>query len=138
MIADVDAEATRSPRELFEELAALIAQGRWSELGPLYADDVVVRNPFVADGPSMVVGRAAVEQFFGFLAGRVRSLRVDDTTIHETTNREVIVVEFCYRGTGADGAEFVMPAVFVLRVQDGRIVESRDYTGPRREVTSQD
>jgi ketosteroid isomerase-like protein len=49
-------------------------------------------------------------------------------TVHETTDPEVVVAEFEYRGTNLDtGESFVTPAIFVLRVRDGKIVESRDY-----------
>jgi ketosteroid isomerase-like protein len=40
----------------------------------------------------------------------------------------VVVAEIEYAGTViATGAPFRVPAVFVLRVRDGLIVESRDY-----------
>ncbi len=39
----------------------------------------------------------------------------------------VIVAEFAYRGDG-DRGPFAVPCVFVLRVRDGQIVASRDYT----------
>ena len=40
----------------------------------------------------------------------------------------MIVAEFDYAGTViATGAAFTVPCVFVLRVRDGLIVESRDY-----------
>lgn len=66
----------------------------------------------------------------GDLAGGVRRLdrRAADITIHETTDPEVIVAEFAYRGTVVEtGEPFALPGVFVLRVRDGRIVSSRDY-----------
>jgi ketosteroid isomerase-like protein len=40
----------------------------------------------------------------------------------------VIVAEFDYAGTVLEtGEAFTVPCVFVLRVRDGLIVESRDY-----------
>jgi uncharacterized protein len=48
--------------------------------------------------------------------------------VHETTDPEVIVAEFEYRGTVvATAKSFAVPCIFVLRVRDGLIVESRDY-----------
>jgi ketosteroid isomerase-like protein len=48
--------------------------------------------------------------------------------VHTTTDPEVIVAEFEYAGTiVATGEPFRVPAIFVLRVRDGLIVESRDY-----------
>jgi ketosteroid isomerase-like protein len=52
----------------------------------------------------------------------------DNIRVHETTDPEVIVAEFEYAGTIlATGEPFRVPAIFVLRVRDGLIVESRDY-----------
>jgi ketosteroid isomerase-like protein len=52
----------------------------------------------------------------------------DNIRIHETQDPEVIVAEFDYAGTViASGEPFRVPCVFVLRVRDGLIVESRDY-----------
>lgn len=40
----------------------------------------------------------------------------------------MIIAEFEYEGRNTEtGREFVVPNIFVLRVRDGRIVESRDY-----------
>ena len=49
-------------------------------------------------------------------------------TIHETTDPEVIIAEFWYRGhvTGSDRT-FEAANVQVIRVRDGLIVSSRDY-----------
>jgi len=48
--------------------------------------------------------------------------------IHETTDPEVVVAEFEYRGAVVDtGEPFTLPGVFVMRVRDGEIVSSRDY-----------
>ncbi|WP_221463544.1 nuclear transport factor 2 family protein [Actinophytocola algeriensis] len=53
---------------------------------------------------------------------------VEDITVHETTDPEVIVAEFSYLGTVVEtGESFTQPAIFVLHVRDGEIVRSRDY-----------
>jgi ketosteroid isomerase-like protein len=55
-------------------------------------------------------------------------IRPVDIVVHETTDPEVIVGEFSYAGTHpATGEEFAVPCVFVMRVRDGQVVESRDY-----------
>jgi len=67
------------------------------------------------------------DQMRDLLAPRLER-RPANITIHETADPEVIVAEFEYRGTNLDtGEPFVQPAIFVLRVRDGQIVESRDY-----------
>jgi ketosteroid isomerase-like protein len=60
------------------------------------------------------------------LAGTVTTLHADRVRLHESTDPEVIVAEFDYVGQGPQG-EFALPQVFVMRVRDGEIVESRDY-----------
>jgi hypothetical protein len=61
-------------------------------------------------------------------ASRPLRRRPAASTIHETTDPEVIVAEFEYQGTAAEtGEEFALPGVFVMRVRDGEIVSSRDY-----------
>lgn len=124
--------AGMSARAVFDELLAALAGGHWHAATDLYARDVVVRNPFDEQGPK---GRDAVEGFFSFLASRVSALRAEDVVVHETTDPEVVIGEFRFVGDGTDGAGFEMPALFVLRVRDGAIVESRDYLGPRRDVS---
>lgn len=46
--------------------------------------------------------------------------------VHETTDPELVVVEFAY-AISAHGREVEVPCVFVVRVRDGVVVESRDY-----------
>ncbi|MCK9926615.1 hypothetical protein MXD62_05430 [Frankia sp. Mgl5] len=46
--------------------------------------------------------------------------------MHRTADPELVVVEFSYVGRGEQG-DFTLPCVFVVRVRDGHIVESRDY-----------
>jgi ketosteroid isomerase-like protein len=48
-------------------------------------------------------------------------------TVHATTDPEVVVVEFSY-AIAASGVESTVPHIFVVRVRDGEIVESRDYS----------
>ncbi|MFI9457149.1 nuclear transport factor 2 family protein [Amycolatopsis sp. NPDC052450] len=58
--------------------------------------------------------------------GKVR-FQVRDLVIHETLDPEVVIGEFDYQGTAGDSPEFRVSNIFVLRVRDGLIVESRDY-----------
>jgi ketosteroid isomerase-like protein len=120
---------TRSPREVFLALAHGVAEGRWDELPELYAEHTDVVHPFdPARGPALRT-RDELREHFRPAAGAPPFIRrAVDITIHETTDREVIVAEFAYEGTVAGtGEPFRMPAIFVLRVRDGEIVYSRDY-----------
>lgn len=118
-----------SPREVFLALVNGVAEGRLEELPELYAEQTDVLHPFDPLRAPALRTREELREHFTPAAGGPRLVRRPaNIRIHETTDPEVIVAEFEYRGTVADtGAPFVLPAIFVLRVRDGEIVESRDY-----------
>jgi ketosteroid isomerase-like protein len=49
-----------------------------------------------------------------------------DLHVHRTEDPEVVITEFRYEGS-AGGRPVRIPNIFVTRVRDGMIVESRDY-----------
>jgi ketosteroid isomerase-like protein len=118
-----------SPREVFLALVDGVAAGRWEELPGLYAEHTDVVHPFdPLRAPALRSRDALREHFRPTGAGPRLRRRPAGITIHETTDPEVIVAEFEYRGTNLEtGESFAQPAIFVLRVRDGEIVESRDY-----------
>lgn len=72
-------------------------------------------------------------------AGPTLRRQPTNVTIHETANPEVIVAEFQYEGVVVEtGKPFVIPGIFVMRVQDGKIVESRDYLDHLRSAAARD
>jgi ketosteroid isomerase-like protein len=55
-------------------------------------------------------------------------VRPANIKIHETLDPEVIVAEFDYAGENLEtNRTFSYRCLFVMRVRDGEIVESRDY-----------
>lgn len=95
----------------------------------------MVTNPFAPDGPTTSTGRNAVRQFFAGLGGRLDTPTVTDPTLIDGADPEVLIAEFAFAATAAGGSvAFRLPAVFVLRVRDGRIISSRDYIGPRHDT----
>jgi uncharacterized protein len=118
-----------SPREVFLRLVHGVCEGRWDELPELYAERTHVAHPFHPLGVPALRSRDELrEHFAAGSSGVAFDRRPADITIHETADPEVIVAEFAYRGTVAGTDEPVaVPCVFVLRVRDGEIVESRDY-----------
>jgi uncharacterized protein len=118
-----------SPREVFLALVNGVAEGRWDELPSLYAEQTHVVHPFDPHRSAALRTRDELREHFRPTDASPRlHRRPANITIHETADPEVIVAEFEYQGTNADtGEPFALPAIFVLRVRDGEIVDSRDY-----------
>jgi len=119
----------RSPRQVFLALVHGVAEGRWDELPDLYAEQTHVVHPFDPLRAAALRTRDELRKHFSPTGGGpTLRRRVANVTIHETTDPEVIVAEFEYRGTVTETAEpFALPGIFVLRVRNGEIVSSRDY-----------
>jgi ketosteroid isomerase-like protein len=119
--------------DVFRELASRLDNREWERAAELYAEDVVVTNPFAAEGPTTSTGRDAVRQFFVGLGSQLDTLAITDPTLTDGADPEVLVAEFSFSATAGGGSvAFTLPAMFVLRVRDGQIISSRDYIGPRR------
>ncbi|WP_037678516.1 nuclear transport factor 2 family protein [Streptomyces griseus] len=118
-----------SPSEVFLALVNGVAEGRWHELPDLYAEQTHVVHPFDPLRAAALRTRDELREHFRPTGEGPRLDRVaTNITIHETTDPEVIVAEFEYRGTVVEtGEPFALPGVFVLRVRNGEIVSSRDY-----------
>jgi ketosteroid isomerase-like protein len=116
-----------TPREVFLAVIEGVSGGQWDRLPGLYAEDAVVVHP-LAHPREPLVGREALRRHFAAGARLGLELAVRDTVVHETADPEVVIGEFAYEGRViATGRRFRIPNVFVLRVRDGLIVESRDY-----------
>jgi ketosteroid isomerase-like protein len=122
---------TRSPREVFLALInGVAARNDPAELAALYAEKTDVVHPFDPKRAPALRTRDELREHFT----RGRQIRgafdrkAVDILVHETADPEVIIGEFAYEGTNTEtGAAVRVPAVFVMRVRDGLIVESRDY-----------
>ena len=116
-----------SPREVFLALVHGVAESRWEDVLNLYAEQTDVVHPFdPLRAPALRSREELREHFKPGSPGPKLNRRPGNFVIHETSDPEVIVAEFAYRGDGS-GTPFAIPCVFVIRVRDGRIVESRDY-----------
>ncbi|MCP2342526.1 nuclear transport factor 2 family protein [Actinomadura rupiterrae] len=121
---------TDTPREVFLKLVHGVCEERWADVVELYAEQTDVSHPFFPLDAEPMRSRDALRAHFGGGPAQGPTLRRQPTKInvHETTDPEVIVAEFQYEGTVVEtGAPFTIPGVFVMRVRDGKIVESRDY-----------
>ena len=126
--------STKSPRAVLEELVTRVCLFRDGDddqvdaLSNLYAEDARVTHPFHPLDHSELRGRAALRQHFSAGAGVPRNSQssVDDLVIHETGDPEVVIGEFIYTGH-FEGVPLNTRCIFVVRVRNGEIVESRDY-----------
>lgn len=124
-------ETTGSPREVFEHLQQAWL-GQASDLTDgLWAEDVIVELPFAPPGTQQRwQGR---EEFSAFAAATraalpVRLEEVRNVVIHETTDPEVLVVEYELAGTvTTTGHHASAPFIGVLRARNGQIVHWREY-----------
>lgn len=102
---------------------------QFDELAACYAERTDVRHPLNPLGDTPLRSRAALREHFSAGPGRPTGvLRYDvvDDHVHTTADPEVVIFEFRYAGV-IDGRSFTIPCIFVVRVRDGEIVESRDY-----------
>jgi uncharacterized protein len=123
-----------TPSEVFLELVHGVAEGRWSDLPRLYAEDTIVTHPLHPTGAPPIVGRTAIAAHFGVntTPPEMPHREPVNINIHQTIDPEVIVAEFAYRTTMGDGSTMDYPCVFILRVRDGQIITSSDYIDPIR------
>ncbi|MFF4877359.1 nuclear transport factor 2 family protein [Micromonospora sp. NPDC000668] len=119
-----------SPRETFLRLVNGVCDGPYEDLADLYAEQTHVTHPFHPLNPPPLRSRSELHEHFTAPPPVARTLnrKPVDVTIHETADPEVIVAEFAYQGRVAEtGEAFTVPCVFVMRIRNGLIIESRDY-----------
>ncbi|NUR90426.1 MAG: nuclear transport factor 2 family protein [Nonomuraea sp.] len=103
-----------------------------AKLVDLMAPDGVVEWPYRPDGvPGVLRGKEEVAAFVRAAAGSITFLEYTDVTIHETTDPEVVIVEYTAQCLVNDtGVAFTQRPIQVIRVREGKIVSLRDYINP--------
>lgn len=99
----------------------------------LIAPDGYIEWPFRPAGiPGRVEGRERIREFLNVQAtGLVRFDEYRNTVIHETTDPEVVIVEYDVHGTVLPtGTPLHQTIIAVLRIKDGLVVSYRDYLNP--------
>ncbi|QKG22598.1 nuclear transport factor 2 family protein [Actinomadura verrucosospora] len=134
---------TDTPREVFLKLVNGVCEERWADVLDLYAEQTDVSHPFHPLGAPSMHSREELRAHFGGGAqpyqGPTLRRRPTQINVHETADPEVIVGEFQYEGVVVEtGEPFTIPAVFIMRVRDGKIVESRDYLDHLRSAAARD
>lgn len=122
-------EPVRTTRETIEAVLRTIIEGTRDDVADLYAEDVLITNPFVAEGLRESRGNEALRTRMKSFAQYLDYSEVKNVTIHETTDPQVAIVEFTVAGTLVPtGEAFELASINVVRVVDGLIVESRDHS----------
>jgi ketosteroid isomerase-like protein len=119
-----------SPAEIFVRLVRGVGGRRWNELPGLYAERTHVVHPHDPGRGAPLLTREELRKHFAGGASALGDVRFEPAaiTVHETADPEVVIGEFEYRGVvPGTGEPFAIPNIFVLRVRDGQITESRDY-----------
>jgi uncharacterized protein len=99
-------------------------------LAALYAEQTHVVHPMNPAIPPLRT-RDDVRAHFaaaGSQVGQPDAFGPADVVVHRTTDPEVVVADFHYEVV-RDGETSSIPCVFVVRVRDGLIVDSRDHAG---------
>src|SRR4051794_24183188 len=110
-------------------LTAAEEAAQFDELAACYAEHTDVQHPLNPYGDTPLRNRAVLRDHFSAGPGPSGVLRYDvvDDHVYMTADPEVVIFEFRYASV-VDGRIFTVPCIFVVRVRDGEIVESRDYS----------
>jgi ketosteroid isomerase-like protein len=123
----------RTPREVAEQVRQVVAGE--VVFADLFAADGVLAYPFAVPGvqPQELRGRDAIRAFFAKVgqSGQLFDMEGVDAVIRETEDPEVVVTEITHYGRSlVTGAPYRLPALGVIRVRDGEIVQYDDYMNP--------
>ncbi|SDX58664.1 Ketosteroid isomerase-related protein [Amycolatopsis xylanica] len=114
----------KSPRGVFERLVYGVSDGKWDELADLYAEETHVTHPFLPGAPALK-SRQDLREHFAQVSRSATKIQARDLVIYQSTDPEVVIGEFVYQGESV--RPYRVSNIFVMRVRDGLIVESRDY-----------
>ncbi|GLY94880.1 hypothetical protein Acsp02_21350 [Actinoplanes sp. NBRC 103695] len=126
-------EMTATSREVVEQVMRAGREADVEAFAGLMAPDASIEWPYRPPGaPAGVRGRAEIRAFLAEGAGKlVRFDEYRDVVLHETTDPEVIIVEYAAYGTVIrTGAPFHQTVIAVIRVRGGQVLSYRDYLNP--------
>ncbi len=134
--ATVRASRFATPREIFERARQCVLEYDADGFADLFAPDGVMEFPFggAAVGlPESLEGSEQIRRHLSAALGASRRsgrriVGYDAVVVHETTDPEVVIVEFDLQGEVVrTGQTYPLPYVQMFRVRDGAIVSMRDY-----------
>ncbi|MEV0006377.1 nuclear transport factor 2 family protein [Micromonospora sp. NPDC050980] len=122
-----------SSREVVERVLRAGREQDVEAFVALMAPQGCIEWPFRPAGvPGRAQGHAQIRRHLTEAANALVTIDEHrDLVLHETTDPEVVVVEYEARGSVvATNAPFEQTVIAVFRVRDGRIVSYRDYINP--------
>jgi ketosteroid isomerase-like protein len=124
---------TDTSREIVERMLRAGREQDTETFVGLMAPEGYIEWPYRPAGvPARLQGRAEIRRFLtGAAKGFIRFDEYRNVVLHETTDPEVIIVEYEAHGTVmATGAPFQQTIIAVFRVHNGQILSYRDYINP--------
>jgi uncharacterized protein len=105
----------------------------------LMAEDFVMEFPYARPGmPTRVEGRAAVLAHLVKVGGDVSVDSASNLIVHETTDPEVVILEFDGHGRSVrTGEPYEQRYISVIRARGGKIVHFKDYWNPIQGLKAQ-
>src|SRR5471030_2690746 len=98
----------------------------------LMAEDLVMEFPYARPGmPTRVEGRAAVLAHLVKVGDGVSVDSASNLAVHETTDPEVVILEFDGHGRALKtGEPYEQRYISVIRARGGKILHFKDYWNP--------
>jgi len=105
----------------------------------LMSDDFVMEFPYARPGmPTRVEGRPAVLAHLVKVGGDVSVDSASNLAVHETTDPEVVILEFDGHGRSVKtGEPYEQRYISVIRARGGKIVHFKDYWNPIQGLKAQ-
>ncbi|ABY23455.1 conserved hypothetical protein [Renibacterium salmoninarum ATCC 33209] len=99
----------------------------------LWSRDGIIEFPFAtANYPQRVEGRDAIENYLCDYPDLADVQTINDQTVHNTTDPDVVVVEFEVAGVVVrTGRPYQMRYIAVVTARDSEITRYRDYWSPQ-------
>lgn len=122
------------PADTVNRLLDLVSAGRYTELGPLLADDVELHLPYIHGDVSGPRGRSTVVEFLDrALSTSFSKLSFVVDQIYEVNDDSTVIVEYRSEGVRrASGEPYRNRYVGIFRTRDGLITLWREYLDPRQ------
>jgi len=120
-------------REVVEQVLRASREQDTDAFVTQFAPDGYIEWPYRPAGiPGRIEGRDQIREFITAQAnGLVKFDEYRDMVIHETTDPQVVIVEYEAHGTVIPtGAPLHQTIIAVLRIRDGLVVSYRDYLNP--------